>query len=167
MIGNYLTFSTHSSHRICKWPESHHMATCYYIYSLKLLKKILKVFAKYSKSTSHICNLQYLCNIIMLLLSEVNFTNINFVMLCYDRPVTLIREQTLASYHEASYTLSSLKHTPLFRYLQLHFLFKFSDSLIYFFTLHIWHLVFFFPHLKHFYRYKQLILSKKKLFWFF
>lgn len=134
------------------------MATCYYIYSLKLLEKILKVFAKYSKSTSHICNLQYLCEIITLLLSEFNFTNINF-MLCYDRSVTLTIEQTLGSYHETSYTLSSLKHTPWFRHLQLHFLFKFPDSLIDFFTLHIWHLVF--SHLKHFYRYKQLILSEK------
>lgn len=119
MIGNYLTFSTHSSHKICKWPESHHMATCYYIYSLKLLEKILKVFAKYSKSKNHICNLQYLCEIILLLLSEANFTNINF-MLCYDRPVTLTIEQTLGSYHETSNTLSSLKHTPWFRHLQLY-----------------------------------------------
>lgn len=119
MIGIYFTFSIHSSHKICKWPESHHIATCYYIYSLKLLEKILKVFDKYSKSTNHICNLQCLCEIIMLLLSDVNVTNINF-MLCYDRPATLTIGQKLGFYHETSYTLSSLKHTPWFRYLQLY-----------------------------------------------
>lgn len=82
--------------------HSHYMAPWYSGYFLKLLKKIWSIELEYSNSSIYwivkvhkitFFSLQYLCEIIMLLLSRIDFIGI---------PVILIIKWKLECYHETS-----------------------------------------------------------------
>lgn len=130
---------------------------------LSIFPKATKKYSKYlliCQSSHYICNLQYRCEIIMLLLSGVNFTKINFTGM----PVILTIEWKLGCCHETSWTLRgsySLIYVPWFSHLQRYpikntFLFKFPDILLNFcpYT----HDILFLSHLNHFHRFNQISL---------